>query len=281
MEEIRAHIESGLLELYVLGDISPDEKLHVEAMARQHASVRAEIEEIEHTLYRYADAQSVEPTPHLRDRVLNSLLTNLADNRTLKTVRSEEQGAAVKPLAPSTTIAKPTTSIFYKYAFAASLLLLCLSAAALSVLYKRLQTSEQRLLSATLSNRKFAHQVNVLDKELNVFRDPSYKIIQLKGTDKTPASALTVAWSAQKQKVIIDLYSAKLPPADKDHQFQLWAIADGKPVDLGVFDSAQPDSADVKMMKSIASAQAFAVTIEPRGGSINPTLDQMVLIASL
>ena len=36
----------------------------------------------------------------------------------------------------------------------------------------------------------------------------------------------------------------------------------------------------MKEMKSIASvsADAFAVTLEPRGGSINPTMDQMVVI---
>jgi anti-sigma-K factor RskA len=39
------------------------------------------------------------------------------------------------------------------------------------------------------------------------------------------------------------------------------------------------DTAGVKEMKSIASADAFAVTLEPMGGSINPTMDQMVVWA--
>jgi len=263
-----------------LGDINPDEKLHVEAMAQQHAAVRAELEEIEKAIYLYADVHDVEPAPQMRDRVLNSLLTNFADDRTLKTVHHAEHEAVIKPL-PNVTTVKPMASIFYKYAFAASLLLLCVSVAALGIIYKRLQHSEEQLLSASLSNRKFTRQVSVLDEELSVFRDPSYKVIQLKGTGKTPASALTVAWSAQKQKVMVDLQNAKLPATDKLHQYQLWAIADGKPVDLGVFDSAAPDSANMKLMKPIAAAQAFAVTIEPRGGSVNPTMDQMVVIASL
>ncbi|WP_426670326.1 anti-sigma factor [Mucilaginibacter sp. McL0603] len=34
----------------------------------------------------------------------------------------------------------------------------------------------------------------------------------------------------------------------------------------------------MKEMKSIASVDAFAVTLEPRGGSLGPTIDQMVVI---
>jgi anti-sigma-K factor RskA len=37
----------------------------------------------------------------------------------------------------------------------------------------------------------------------------------------------------------------------------------------------------MKEMKSVALAQAFAVTLEPRGGSVNPTMDQMVVIKML
>ncbi|MDT3404374.1 anti-sigma factor [Mucilaginibacter terrae] len=281
MEEIRAYIESGVLELYALGDISSEEKLQVETMASQHPAIQAELDEIERATILYADAYAVEPAPQLRDRVLNSLLTNFADDRRLKTVQHEDRDDVISRRLAAVSAAKPTASIFYKYGFAASVLLLCVSIAATAVLYTRLQDSQQKLITLTLSNQKFANQVNNMSEEINVFRDPSYKLIQLKGTQKTPASALTVAWSASKSKVLVDLQTAKLPAADKGHQYQLWAIADGKPVDLGVFDTAATDSADMKTMKSIGTAQAFAVTIEPRGGSVNPTMDQMVVIASL
>ncbi len=116
-----------------------------------------------------------------------------------------------------------------------------------------------------------------MDHELNIFRDPSFKLLKLKGTPKSPASALTVAWSSAKKQVMIDMANANMPANDKDHQYQLWALVGGKPVDLGVFD-ADTTSKDMKVMKSIASADAFAVTLEPRGGSQNPTMDQMVVI---
>jgi anti-sigma-K factor RskA len=278
VEEIREYIASGILELYVMGDMSADERVEVEAMAQKHPEIRAELDEISSAMEAYADAQAVEPSPGVRDRVLNSLLTNLADDRRLTPSRSQELAARVVNMDHRSTSGGVN---FYKYAFAACLLLLCVSVAALTVIHKRLQNSNEQLLSLTLNNQKFSRQVNKLDDELNVYRDSSFKLIRLKGMPKAPSSVLTVAWNAQAQKVMVDLSNAKLPETDAQHQYQLWAIADGKPVDLGVFDAAQPDSSDMKLMNPIGQAQAFAVTIEPRGGSKDPTKEQMILIASL
>jgi len=91
---------------------------------------------------------------------------------------------------------------------------------------------------------------------------------------------MLVAFSPAKKKVIIDLADLDMPKNDKDHQYQLWALVGGKPVDLGVFDKTSSDSVEMKEMKSLALAQAFAVTLEPRGGSVNPTMDQMMVIGT-
>jgi anti-sigma-K factor RskA len=275
LEDAKEYIESGILELYVLGELSPEERLQVEDMAAKHAAVKAELDDIGQAMTMYADANAIEPDEALRNRVLNSLLTNLADDRNFKSATHEA------PVVPLTTQNKSTVSIFYKYAFAASLLLLCVSVAALSVVYKKLNQSQDQLLSLRLSEQKYSRQVSLMDNELNVYRDPAFQFIRLKGTPKTPASVLTVAWNPARKKVMVDMHNAKLPETDPNHQYQLWAIANGKPVDLGVFDKLQADSVNMKEMKDIAVAQAFAVTIEPRGGSANPTMDQMVVIASL
>jgi anti-sigma-K factor RskA len=116
-----------------------------------------------------------------------------------------------------------------------------------------------------------------MDDELSILRDPSFKFLRLQGTAKSPNSALVVAWSPLKKRVVIDMANASMPLNDKEHQYQLWALVGGKPVDLGVFD-ADSVSKGIKEMKAIASADAFAVTLEPRGGSASPTMDQMMVI---
>lgn len=272
MEDLKAYIESGILELYVLGDVTPAEKLQVEEMASKHPAIKAELDEIERSMELYAEENAIEPSEHLRSRILGSLLTNFGDDNNFPTPTHAEREKVVV-MQPD----KEKETNFYKYAFAACLALLLASAVALYNLYSRLNDTNTQLSAMQAQNQHFSNTVSAKDSELNLLRDTSYKLIHLRGTAKSPESIMTVAFSPSKQKVVIDMEGLKLPANDKTHQYQLWALVGGKPVDLGVFD-ATADSSGFKNMKAIASADAFAVTLEPKGGSASPTLSEMVVL---
>ena len=271
MEDIKAYIETGILELYVLGDTTPGEKLQVEEMASKHPAVKAELDEIERSMESYAQLNAVEPADGLRSRILGSILTNLADDNNFLSKSENTQGKII-------ALPAPKANSFYKYAFAACLALLIASSIALVTLYSQLQQSTGQLAALQADKQHFANQVNLKDEQLNIFRDASFKFLKLQGTPKSPTAGLTIAWNPVKKAVWIDLASAKITENDKAHQYQLWALVNGKPVDLGVFDEKPDSAADMKEMKSVANAGAFAVTLEPRGGSVSPTMDQMVVI---
>ena len=270
MEDIKAYIESGILELYVLGDVTPEEKRQVEEMAAKHPAIKAELDEIERSMELYAEANAVEPAADLRERILNSIVTNYADDSTFDE-QSEYPAAKVARITPAGVYT------FYKYAFAACLVLLLVSIAGLVSMYNRLQESNNQIASLQLNNQHFANTVSLKDGELEVLQDASFRFLKLNGTANTPQSQVTVAWSPVKKKVWIDMRSLKMPANDAGHQYQLWALVGKNPVDLGVFDKAV-DSTDMKEMKSTAYADAFAVTLEPRGGSASPTMDKMMVI---
>jgi anti-sigma-K factor RskA len=271
VEDVKAYMESGILELYVLGDINPDEKHQVEAMALQHPAIKAELEAIEKSMELYAEVYAIEPSENLRDQVLNSLITNLGDDRNFKPSHGSTQRAKVVEMGQQKSVN------FFKYAFAACLALLLLSVATLFAVYSKLKNTNSELVTMQLQTQKFSNKVNLMDHQLDIFRDPSFKIIKLDGTPKSPNAKLAVAWSPAKQQVMIDLGRMKLPANDDQHSYQLWALVDGKPVDLGVF-NAVDDSTGLIEMKSIARAQAFAVTLEARGGVASPTMANLVLV---
>jgi anti-sigma-K factor RskA len=270
VEDIKAYIETGILELYVLGDVTPEEKLQVEAMAAKHPAIKAELGEIERLMELYAENNAIEPAEHLRDRILGSILAEPMDARTLTSTKNVITDNVIPFKSAKTTN-------FYKYAFAACLALLLLSIVGLISMYNKLQDSDNQIAALQSDKQHFANTVSLKDGELQVLQDPSFKFLKLNGTKKEPESQVTVAWSPVRKKVWIDLHSLKVPVNDTEHQYQLWALVDGKPVDLGVFDKTS-DSTDMKEMKPIVSAQAFAVTLEPKGGSPSPTMDQMVVI---
>lgn len=272
MENVKAYIESGILELYVLGDISAKEKLQVEDMASKYPEIRAEITEIGRSMEFYAEEQAIEPPENLRQRVLGSLLVNLGDDRNFTKAVTHQDDDHIKSLPVS------RVNSFYKYAFAACLTLLLISVYGLVNLYSKLQDSNTQLTALQADKIRIANQVNLMDSQLDMYRDTTYKVLRLKGLPKTPSAAMILAWNSVSKKVMVDVQSIKLPKNDKQHQYQLWALVNGKPVDMGVFDAPAADTAGVKEMKSIASAAGFAVTLEPMGGSINPTMDHMVVI---
>ncbi len=73
----------------------------------------------------------------------------------------------------------------------------------------------------------------------------------------------------------------KMPALAENQDYQLWYIGKAGPIDAGVFkvDAEGYGVFDIRNLPQDASEiSAFAVTIEPKGGSIAPTLTQMVLL---
>ena len=273
MKELKTYIESGILELYVLNDLTTEEILEVEKMAAQYPEINAELEAIQSALQAYAISNSIQPSSAVRERILDSLEIN--------------KNSGTESPAISMNYSGETTN-FYKYAFAASVALLILSAVLLLNLNNKLKDSNSQLAILKLSNQQFTNRVNYMDRELEdsrkfleIYQKPSqFKMVNLKGSAKAPKASMLVAFNPEKEDVMIDLSSLEMPSNDDDHQYQLWALVDGKPVDLGVFDSSENNSG-MKRMKSVKGAQAFAVTLEPKGGSVNPTMDQMMAIGNI
>ena len=272
MDEVKAYIETGILELYALGEVTPEERLQVEDMLSRHQAIRAELAEIEKAIELYTTANAVTPADNQRDKILNSLLTNFADDRTFV---SKKQ--AIKDNVIAMPVANTTN--FYKYAFAASVALLAVSIVALYNMHNQLEQSNMQLAALATQNQQISKTVSFKDEQLSVFHDTTFKMIKLNPTVHAPASAhIMIAWSPVKKKVMIDMATLKMPENDQAHQYQLWALVGKKPISLGVFDKKPNDTTDMKEMKSIASADAFAVTLEPRGGSVNPTMNEMMVL---
>jgi anti-sigma-K factor RskA len=123
-------------------------------------------------------------------------------------------------------------------------------------------------------------RLSATQEQLHVLRSPDeYKLVALAGTPAHPAARARVLFNKAAHRVYIDV--AQLPPLPPGKQYQLWALDQGKPVDAGVLTAATTAGDGLQQMKNIASAQAFAMTVEPTGGSAGPTLDTMTVIGNI
>jgi anti-sigma-K factor RskA len=277
LENLQSYIESGILELYVLGDLNSTERAEVEMMCKLHPEVKVELDEIELMMNNIANDLTLEPSEKVRKGFFNSI--TFSDEAAKITAAPKEE---VKVVAINSKQLN-----FYKLSLAACLALLLVSIIAIINLNKNLNASKAQIASLQTSNQGFVNQVNYLDKKvkkgneiLDIYTNPAYKMVSLKGTNNSPESNIIIAFNPKEEKVMLDLHSMKIPKNDAEHQYQLWALVDGKPVDLGVFD-AESNEIGLKAMKSIGVAQTFAITLEPRGGSVSPTLEKLMVIGNI
>ncbi|MEO6039969.1 MAG: hypothetical protein ABIQ93_16270, partial [Saprospiraceae bacterium] len=71
--DLQTFIQSGLLESYVLGQTTAEERSLVERMLSQHAETRTELSAIEQAIERYAMAQATPPPDWMKGRILDQL----------------------------------------------------------------------------------------------------------------------------------------------------------------------------------------------------------------
>jgi anti-sigma-K factor RskA len=71
------------------------------------------------------------------------------------------------------------------------------------------------------------------------------------------------------------LVAENMPPAPEGKTYQIWVIKDDTPKPSGLFDP-RGDSVAAVVENPVEGADAVAVTIEPEGGSKEPTTDPML-----
>jgi mannose-6-phosphate isomerase-like protein (cupin superfamily) len=73
MSPVAEFIESGILELYVMGTSSAEENLEVEQMAARYPEVKQELEQISLAMEHYAQANSVKPRATVKALVMATI----------------------------------------------------------------------------------------------------------------------------------------------------------------------------------------------------------------
>lgn len=277
MEEAKTYIESGILELYVLGQLNAQEQAEVEAIASKYLEIKQEIEAIEIAMEQYALHHAVAPSQKLESSILEQITT-------IKET-APVNDAVIIPLSNSAYEGKIRS---LRIALVACVAMLVFSVFALFNAHDQLGNAKDQIASLSLDKEKFTSTVTYmkkanadLQKISSMVNDPDWKTVKLSGTKMDPNAQLIVYWHVTDQQVMMDNSKMKLPANDESHQYQLWALVNGKPVDLGIF-NVKPNTAEILVnMKTISAAQTFAVTLEKRGGSETPTMDQMIVAGNV
>jgi anti-sigma-K factor RskA len=123
-----------------------------------------------------------------------------------------------------------------------------------------------------------ARERDDLSKEMAEWRrqaddiiSPKTRIIAMVG-DETPQANAKVVWDTKAQQWAIYIFDLPAPPSDKD--YQLWFVTKNAKISAAVFRTDEQGRTVLKLTlppDALADLAATAVTLEPRGGSPQPT----------
>jgi anti-sigma-K factor RskA len=194
----------------------------------------------------------VAPPEHLRAR----LLERIAGGPSISD--AEETTAKILPFARPAPKIEPRMQRWLL--MAASLLLACTSA---YLFWQNSRLSSER--------DRIAAQLEVKQREYDTVISPSTKVVAMAG-DEAPQANAKVIWDTKQQVWKIFIFDLPMPPSDKD--YQLWYVTKDQKISAAVF---RPDTKGRSMLTLTLPPQALnglaatAVTLEPKGGSPQPT----------
>ncbi|RZM22680.1 MAG: anti-sigma factor [Pedobacter sp.] len=283
MENLKAYIESGVLELYVLGDLSPEEALQVEDMASPYPEIKDELSAIELALENYAMENAIDPSNDVETKLFEKLgISEEVETASTAPIYTEEP----RIVRLDGSDGKVRT---LRFALVACVALLIISTAALFITYNKLNAAHDQIASLNLDKEKFAGTVSKLEFEnkgldnmVAMNDSKEWATVRMAGQAFSPTSKMNVYWNKKDKSVLINYVAMDLPKTDDQHEYQLWALVNGKPVSLGVFSKTDTTTTEaLQKMQTIQEAQAFAVTLEPMGGSVNPTMEKLTVMGGV
>jgi anti-sigma-K factor RskA len=268
----KEYIQSGIVEAYVLGLATQQERAELEQLMLQHPEIKDAITTFEENVEKAAFANAIAPKKVVKENLQQLLQSEFATETpvvTMPTSTTISNKAVIKP-------------IFSKQWAVAAAILLIISAALNVYFYGKYKDANKQVYA--LLNQKNSLQANnenmqvkylELFNNLQLATDSSMIKVVMPGVKGLEQNMATVFWDKKTKDVY--MMANKLPAAPAGMQYQLWALVDGKPVDAGVMGECN----GMCKLKNIKQAQAFAVTLEKEGGSPTPNLAALQVLGKV
>ncbi len=253
---IKEYISSGIVESYVLGLASEQERMEFEQLCARYP----ELIEARTRFELLLEKQAIEAPPVDSKRRIWTAIEQASSPNTSKIITME----------PTTT----RRSSGARWLAAASVILMLAAGYFAYDFYsksKKLEESNQEM-QARLSQKD--SMMDVKAEQERIMRDPKVTVVNL--TPMKPAApSVDVYWDTTNANVY--MLVKNMPKLASDKQYQLWSIIDSagklKPTSLGLFDGGNEKF--FFKVPNVQHSDAFAITVEKAGNTGGPDLGQL------
>ncbi|MBK9736301.1 MAG: anti-sigma factor [Saprospiraceae bacterium] len=254
--DVKTYIESGILELYVLGQLTQEEEVEVQQMQSANIEIQREIYEISVGLEKYGQLKAI--------KAPDSVHSRLFDNLPPKT--PSDTATSGKNSDP-----KPDAGLGWNLLTTLFALISLLGFSLYIIQKSEHKTAVQKYEQSIKACDSISNQQQIQYALLNQINNPNNKIIDMTPTAGYPGIAVYLHHNTIEKKNFLQLIS--LPTLSEDQAFQLWSLKDGAaPMPLNVF----VDRNKIIEVAYIDNTATYAITIEPKGGSKAPSLDKLI-----
>jgi anti-sigma-K factor RskA len=259
--DTKEYIESGILELYVYGLLSETENIKVSTMAKNNAEINEEIIAIEKGIV--ALSSSFSP---------------------FHSVANFEKIKAKLELKHSGVIQMKPRNWSNYMGWAASIALMI----GIGYQYQKLGQTNNQVVTIGNEKEKLTKELNFLEQKnkaaetsLAVIRDDKNTVVALSGQAVNPKSFAKVYWNKETKVVYVD--AAGLPEPPKGMVYQVWALKLNPltPTSIGLLENFDTNNQKIFAVENADYAEAFGITLEPAGGSLSPTMEQLYTLGKV
>jgi hypothetical protein len=236
-----------MLEQYVLGMCTTEEKLEVELHRKNYVGINDAIISFEKALEQNFMAKALPTTAKTDDKILSALKNLNATN--LNTV--VPSGGIVRRLS------------YKKYIAAASIGLLLVS-----VGYNIYQYNKNKEQETSFANIAKNNSATLPTGDYKILTDPSIIPVAMYGVPAHSICKCTLYWDKNTGKAYVMVHH--LMPTRDGNAYQLWATVEGKKVSLGIIND-KVRGRFVEVTNVPFDANEFMVSLEKNGNSAQPT----------
>ncbi|WP_298516324.1 anti-sigma factor [uncultured Kordia sp.] len=261
MKDRKTIIESGMLEMYLLGLLPDEQVTSLEKMLAEDEVLAQKYAEIEQDFENVSLENAIQPPDFIKEDLFAGIREDYSEVRTLP----REDASNEKPVKKSQTFMWIAASLAALFLVSSLWMFLQWDTTKTD-----LQVTQQEL--NTIKSQIENLQGALKDSQLlaDVVKDPNTLQYALKGNDKIPGGFATAYINHEEKSAIVNVQ--KLPALPEDKTYQMWGDVDGEMINMGVIDKSK----DVVILQYIDEATSLNITIEPAGGSDHATVSQLV-----
>ena len=257
----REYIESGILELFVFGKLTDAENNEVLEMAKNNPEIQEEIKAIESAVMNLS--QSI--APHLSATNYEKIRTQLLDKNKVIQLQPRKNYLQYMGWAAAAVFVLGFGLQFYKL-------------------------NESNEVINKLSTEKSVMQESIVDLELKkqdaesilaIVRDNNNVQVALGGQEVAPNAFAKAYYNKETKEVYIDAAGLPTPPEGKVYQVWGLKLDPLTPKSIGLLNNFTANNSKVFKVDKADDAEAFGITLEPAGGSISPTLEQLYTLGKV